>query len=85
MATLAVNRQQVVYDIKVLCCCDYTEILVAIFSHQIQSEYYGWGKSVSIEGILMKHFSAPAEAEAAATPQSHTLHAVFHSFLSDDR
>ena len=25
----------------VLCCFDYAEIVVASFSHQIQSEYYG--------------------------------------------
>ena len=25
----------------VLCCYDYTEIVIASFLHQIQSEYYG--------------------------------------------
>ena len=35
----------------VLCCCDYYDRVVASFSHQIQSEYYGENISVSIEGI----------------------------------
>ena len=33
----------------------------------------------------MEHFSAPTLREIATTPQSRKLHAVFHSFLSDDR
>ena len=32
----------------VLCCCDYAERVVASFTHQIQSEYYGGNISVSI-------------------------------------
>ena len=35
----------------VLYCHDYSERVVASFSHQIQSEYYGANRSVSIEGI----------------------------------
>ena len=35
----------------VLCRCDYAERVVASFAHQIQSEYYGGNRSVSIEGI----------------------------------
>ena len=31
----------------------YAERVVARFSHQIQSEYYGVNRSVSIEGILL--------------------------------
>ena len=41
----------------VLCCRDYAERLVASFSRQIQSEYYGRNVSVSIEGIALEHFS----------------------------
>ena len=37
----------------VLCHRDYAERLVAIFSNQIQSEYYGVNRSVSIEGITL--------------------------------
>ena len=42
----------------VLCCCEYAERLVASFAHKIQSEYYGGNRSVSIEGIALKKFSA---------------------------
>ena len=41
----------------VLCCRDYAEHVVAIFSHQIKSEYYGSNRYVSIEGIYLEHFS----------------------------
>ena len=41
-----------------LCRRDYAEKLVTIFSHKIQSEYYGGNISVSIEGILLEYFSA---------------------------
>ena len=42
----------------VLCCRDYAERVVASFSNQIQSEYYGGNIYVSIEGIAMGNFSA---------------------------
>ena len=42
----------------VLCCRDYAERVVACFSHQIKLEYYGGNISVSIEGIVLEHFSA---------------------------
>ena len=35
----------------VLCRRDYAERVVASFANQIQSEYYGGNRSVSIEGI----------------------------------
>ena len=35
----------------VLCCSDYSERVVSIFSQQIQYEYYGDNRSVSIKGI----------------------------------
>ena len=41
----------------VLCCRDYADRLVAIFANQIQSEYYGGNIYVSIEGIVLEHFS----------------------------
>ena len=41
-----------------LCRSDYAERLVASFSHQIQSEYYGGNISVYIEDITLEHFSA---------------------------
>ena len=42
-----------------LCYHDYTELVVAIFSHQIQYEYYGVNKYVYIEDIVLEHFIAP--------------------------
>ena len=41
----------------VLCCSDYAERLISNFSRQIQSEYYGGNRSVSIEGIALEQFS----------------------------
>ena len=41
-----------------LCRCDYSERVVDSFTHQIQSEYYGGNKSVSIDIIALEHFSA---------------------------
>ena len=50
------KRRELFQDI--LCCQYYDERLVARFSHQIQSEYYGGNRSVSIEVIALEHFSA---------------------------
>ena len=62
----------------VLSCCDYAEIVVASFAHQMQSEYYDVNISVSIEGIALDQFSEPTNTETERTPQSRTRHAVFH-------
>ena len=51
---------------------------MAIFAHQIQSEYYGGNLSVSIEGIVLENFSAPTHTEISVTPQARICHAVFH-------
>ena len=67
----------------VLCHRDYAERVVASFAHQIQSEYYSGNISVSIEDIVLEHFSAPTHPETVGTPKSCTHHAVFHSFFSD--
>ena len=37
---------------------DYAYCVVASFSHQIKSEYYGGNISVTIEGVKLEHFSA---------------------------
>ena len=68
----------------VLCRRDYTDRVVAIFANQIQSEYYSGNRSVSIEGISLEHFSAAPQADINSSTPSLQLHAVFHSFLSDD-
>ena len=39
-----------------LCRRDYAERVVASFSNQIQSKYYGGNRSVSIEGIALENF-----------------------------
>ena len=67
-----------------LCCRDYAERVVASFSHQIQSEYYGGNISVSIEGIPLEHFSALPHTEINSSTKSCPRHVVFCSFLSDD-
>ena len=67
-----------------LCRCDYDERVVAIFAHQIQSEYYGVNISVSIEGILLEPFSTLPQPNINSTTPSNQRHSVFYSFLSDD-
>ena len=47
----------------VLCRRDYAEIVVASFSHQIQSGYYGGNIYVYIEVIALEHFIAPTQIE----------------------
>ena len=42
----------------VLCHQNYAELVVASFSHQIQSEYCDGNKYVSIKNIQLEHFSA---------------------------
>ena len=83
MRRTAFKRRELFQD--VLCCCNYTERVVAIFSCQIQSEYYGVNISVSIEVILLEHFSTLPKADINSTTQSRQSHAVFHYFLSDDK
>ena len=39
----------------VLCRRYYAERLVAIFANKIQSKYYGGNRSVSMQGITLKH------------------------------
>ena len=52
--------------------------MVASFSHQIQSEYYGGNIYVSIEVITLEKFIEPTQREKSVTPQECTRHAVFH-------
>ena len=67
-----------------LCRHDYAERIVASFANQIQSEYYGGNISVSIEVIVLEHFSALPQIEINLPTKPCPQHAVFHSFLSDD-
>ena len=66
-----------------LCCRDYDERVVASFSHQIQSEYYGGNISVSIKGITLENFSSLSTAYINPTKPSRQRDAVFNYFLSD--
>ena len=77
----AFKRHELFQD--VLCSRDYSDRVVAIFAHQIQSEYYGGNISVSIEVITLEHFSALPKADINSTTPSIQRHVVFHSFLSD--
>ena len=38
-----------------------------------------------IEGISLDHLIATTHPETASVPESRTCHAMFHSFLYDDR
>ena len=67
----------------VLCCRDYAERAVASFADKIQSEYYGWNRSMSIESIVLEQFISLPKADIKSSTVSRQRHAVFHSFLSD--
>ena len=78
MRRTAFKRRELFQD--VLCRRDYAERVVASFSHKIQSEYYGGNISVSIEGILLGHFSVLPQTNINSTTPSRQRHAVFHYF-----
>ena len=78
MRRTAFKQRELFQD--VLCCRGYSERVVASFANQIQSEYYGGNRSVSIEGIALEHFSAAPQADINSTTPSRLRHAVFHSF-----
>ena len=62
---------------------DYAEMVVARFSKQIEKKYYGGNISVSIEDIVLEHFSALTQTEIKSPIKPCPRHAVFHSLLSD--
>ena len=63
-----------------LCRRDYSERDVASFTNQIQSEYYGGNISVSIERIVLEHFSALQQTEINSSTKPCPRNAVFHYF-----
>ena len=67
-----------------LCRHDYAERVVASFSQQIQSEYYGGNRSVSIEDITLEHFSALPQREINSSTKAFLRHVLFHCFFSYD-
>ena len=69
----------------VLCHSDYNEQIASIFAHQIQSEYYGGNRCVSIEGIVLDHFSDSNQARSSLTYEAVSRQAVFFYSLLDDR
>ena len=82
MQRTAFKRCELFQD--VICRREYDEGLVASFSNQIPSEYYGVYRSVSIEGIALETFSALPKTDINSTTPSCQRHEVFHYFLSDD-
>ena len=51
----AFKRRKLFQDVP--CRCDYSEMVVAIFAHQLQSEYYGGNISMPVKGITLEIFS----------------------------
>ena len=76
MQRTALKRCEIFQD--VLCRCDCAERVVDSFSNQIQSEYYGGNRSVSIKSIALEHFSAAPQEDINSTTPSRPRHAVFH-------
>ena len=82
MRRTAFKRRELFQD--VICCRGYAERVVTSFANQIQSEYYGVNRSVSIEVIALEHFSALQKTDINSTTPSRQLHAVFNYSLSGD-
>ena len=61
MRRTAFKQRELFQD--VLCRRDYDERVVASFANQIQLEYYGGNRSVSIEVISLEHFSAAPQED----------------------
>ena len=80
MQLTAFKRRELFQD--VLYRHDYAKVVVASFANQIQLEYYGGNRSMSIEGILLEHFSVVPQADINSYTISRQRHALFHSFLS---
>ena len=81
MQRTAFKRRELFQD--VLCLPDYAERAVVRFANQIESKFYVVNRSVSIEGIVLEHFSEFTKADINTTTPSCKCHATFHSFLSD--
>ena len=64
----------------VLCRRDYAERVLASFANQIQSEYYGGNRYVSIEGIALENFSAAPQVDINSSSFPRPRHVVFHYF-----
>ena len=62
----AFKRRELFQD--VLCRRDYSERVVASSANQIQSEYYGGNRYVSIEGIALEQFSATPSIDTDLFP-----------------
>ena len=67
----------------VLCRRDYSERVVASFTHHVKSEYYGGNRSVYIDGISLEHLCALPQTEIKSSTKSCPSHTMFHYFLSD--
>ena len=78
MRCTAFKRRESFQD--VLCRHGYAERVVARFSNQIKSEYYGGNIYLSIEGIALENFSASTKVDIKSSTISRQRHAVFHSF-----
>ena len=55
------------------------------FFHKNQSEYYGGNILVSIEGIVLDHFSDPQQPSSLLASGNFSHHDVFYSFFYYDR
>ena len=75
----AFKRRELFQD--VLCRRDYAERVLASFANQIQSEYYGGYRSVSIEGIALENFSTAPQSDINSSSLPCPRYAVFHSFF----
>ena len=86
MQSTAFKRHELFHDFP--CRRDYAERVVASFSNQIQSEYYGGNRSVSIEGIALENFSTAPQVDINSYSFSRPRHAVLVAasyLLSSDK
>ena len=62
----------------------YEDCVVDSISHQIQSEYHGDNKYVSIKGVYLDHCTATDQETSSFSLHIRTHHDVFHLFMSNN-
>ena len=62
----------------------YPDPMEANFENQIQSEYYGGNRSISIPGIVIKQYKQSHQTQIGYEPGKPTRNPVFHSLMSYD-
>ena len=64
-----------------MCCSDYAECVVASFENQIQKEFYGGNRSVSIETTALELYKPVQNTQIRRESVKPTMNDVFPSLF----